>query len=170
MAEEILKKISPEEKWAWTANTHTATLVIRGENTLAPLIGPEKYKEINTKIYGEGGKILFPMIKEAYNIEVKDAIGASILANVVGELTVGPGFEGETVEETPERVVARTTKCPWMEKYKEYNVKSKYIPCVEGHEAWGDLGVKAINPRLSFKMLKAMPKGDPYCEYVFEFE
>jgi hypothetical protein len=170
MAEEILKKITTEEKLAWATSTHMATLVIRGETIFAPMVGAEKYKEINTKVYGEGGKILFPMVKESYKIPVEDAIGAAILADVVGELTIGPGFEGETVEETPERVVARTTKCPWMEKYKEYNVDSKFIPCAEGHEAWGDMGVKAIDPRLSFKMLKAMPRGDPYCEYVYEFK
>ena len=170
MAEEILKKIPAEVKWGWTANTHAATLVIRGETILAPMVGAEKWKEINVGIYGEGGKLLFPMIKDNFKIPVENAIDAANLASVVATVTMGAGAEGETVEESPERVVYKQTKCIWMDKYREYNVDPQYIPCVEGHQAWAERGLKAIDPRLSFKMIKAMPKGDPYCEYVYEFK
>ena len=170
MAEEILKNIPAEVKWGWTANTHAATLVIRGETILAPIVGAEKWKEINVGIYGEGGKLLFPMIKDNFNVPVENALDAANLAIVVATVTLGPGGEGEFVEESPERAVYKQTKCIWMDKYREYNVDPKYIPCVEGHQAWGERGVKAIDPRLSFKITKAMPKGDPYCEYVYEFK
>ncbi|MFX1465573.1 MAG: L-2-amino-thiazoline-4-carboxylic acid hydrolase [Promethearchaeota archaeon] len=170
MSEEIIKKISTEERLAWTARTHMATLVIRGETIFAPLIGAEKYKEINTEVYGEGGKIMYPMVKDAFNIPVEDAIGAANLVDVVSNVAMSTEFESERVEESPERTVVRTTKCPWMELYKEYNVDPKYIPCYEGHQAWSERGLKAINPKLTFKMVKGMPKGDPYCEYVYEFK
>jgi hypothetical protein len=170
MSEEILKKITAEERLAWATKTHMATLVIRGETIFAPMIGAEKYKEINTNVYGEGGKIMFPMVKGAFNILVENAIGAADLIDVVTNVSMSTEFESERVEESPERTVVRTTKCPWMELYKEYNVDNKFIPCYEGHQAWGERGLKAVNPRLTHKMTKGMPKGDPYCEYVIEFK
>ena len=170
MSEEIIKKISTEERLAWTARTHMATLVIRGETIFAPLIGAEKYKEINTEVYGEGGKIMFPMVKDAFNIPVENAIGAANLIDVVINVSMTTEGESERIEETPERTVIRTTKCRWMELYKEYNVDPKFIPCVEGHQAWAERGLKAINPKFIHKMTKAMPRGDPYCEEIIEFK
>jgi hypothetical protein len=170
MSEEILKKITADEKLVWTARTHMATLVIRGETILAPIVGAEKFKEITENVYGEGGKIMFPMVKDAFNVPVEDAIGAADLIDVVTLVSMSPEFESERVEESPERTVVRTTKCPWMELYKEYKVDPKVIPCYEGHQAWGERGLKAINPKFTHKMTKGMPKGDQYCEYVIEFK
>jgi hypothetical protein len=169
-AEEILKNIPTEVKWGWTARTHMATLVIRGETMYAPLVGEEKWTEIIKNLYGEGGKILFPMVKENFNVQVENAMGADDLVEIVTEVTMGPGFEGEQIERTPERCVYRTTKCPWWDLYEEYHVDPKFRACYEGHQEWGERGLKAVDPRLTHQMVKGMTKGDPYCEYVIEFK
>ena len=56
-----------------------------------------------------------------------------------------------------------------MSRYKEFNVDYALIPCVRGCPAWHDEGLKAINPNLTWKMTKFMPRGDPYCEWIIEF-
>ena len=169
MAEEILKKIPDETKWAITGQTFTAAYTAITA-LVQDVVGKEKLTELNNMVYGPGAKISFPQIKEAFNIPVEDAIGAHTLLVVVSYLQMGPEFEGEFVEKTPERVVYRTTKCPWMERYKEQGLNLDTIVCPEGHQKWGEEGLKAIDPRLTHKLTKTMPEKAPYCEYVIEFK
>ncbi len=181
MVEELLKKIPAERCWDITGKTLTNMVVLRGdkmmpsllsigEGIIAPVLGLEKYLEINTKIWGDSGKITFPLFKDMFGIPVEDAVGAIKLATVVAQLLQGPEFESEIVEATPERAVWRIHKCAWWERYKENEVKPEFVPCVNAHQAWGEEGVKAISPKLTYTLLKAMPRGDPYCEAVIEFK
>jgi len=185
MAEELLKKIPAERRWEITANILSSLFVLRGEKIIAPalgmdegitapVMGAEKWIEINVKIFGEGAKILFQMFKDMFNISVEDAIGAAKLVDVVAVLELGPNNSTEFTEyaeESPERVVERQYKCTWMERYKEFNVDPVFITCDKGVcQAWGEEGLKAINPKLSWKVTKSMPRGDPYCELVIEFK
>jgi len=166
---EILEKIPCETKWKITAQTLTGAFTALGP-ILIPIVGKEKWQEITDNIFGGGGKMAFPQIKEAFNIPVEDAIGAYKLYQTVAQLQMGPESEFEYVEETPERVVVRYTKCPWWERAKELGVKPEFRICPDGHQAWGDEGLKAINPKFTHKVTKAMPKGDPYCEVIIEFK
>jgi hypothetical protein len=181
MVEELLEKIPPEKRWKITAKILTGLQVLRGEKSVAPLLGigegvftpvmgAEKWQEIHVKIYGDGGKITFPLFKEMFNIPVENAIDADNLSEVVAAVSFGPELEGYIVEKTPEKVVARTTRCAYMERYKEFEVDSALIPCVRGCPAWYEEGFKAINPKLTYKVTKAMPLGDPYCEHVYELK
>ena len=182
MAEELLEKIPPEKRWEITTKTLTSLYVIRGEKIIAPELGKgegitspiwgaEKWIEINVKIFGDAGKLLFPMFKKMFNIPVEDAIEAHKLETVTYTLMMGPEFEVEYVEKTPKRVVTRTTKCPWWERYKEFEADPAFTACDKGgHQAWGEEGHKVINPKLTYKLAKAMPRGDPYCEVIIEFK
>jgi hypothetical protein len=145
------------------------SLMGKGEGIISPLMGWEKYDEISIKTWGEGGKRFLPWVKETFNIPVEDAIEAEKLSDVTSALIQGPEFENETIEATPERVVGRVTKCVWMERYTEFEVDPALSTCPAGDQAWNERGIKAINPKLTYKLLKAMPRGDPYCEYVWEF-
>ena len=59
-----------------------APLLGIGEGVFAPVMGAEKWQEIHVKIYGDAGKLLFPMFKEMFNIPVENAIDADTLRNV----------------------------------------------------------------------------------------
>jgi hypothetical protein len=181
MAEELLKKIPPEKRWAITAKILTAFVVLRGDKIIAPLLGieegiispvmgAEKWDEINDKVYGEGGKAFYPWAKETFNIPVEDAIGAYKLLNVVVTLLSGPVMEFELVEATPERVVSRVTKCRWWETYQEFDVHSEHRACdAAGRKHQGE-GLKAVSPKIIFNLTKTRQGGYPYCEYVTEFK
>jgi hypothetical protein len=181
MAEELLEKIPPEKRWLITAQAISRLIVLRGdkglppllgkeEGIIAPVLGLEKWFEINTKIWGESGKRLIPWVNETFNIPVEDAVEATKLAIVAGILLMGPEFMPEIIEATPERVVAKITKCPWMERYKEFGLDLELISCKPPHQAFTGEGLKEINPKITTKLTKAMPRGDPYCEEVFEFK
>ncbi len=144
MVEELLEKIPPERRWEITAKTLLGIAVLQGEKIvapemgkdegiIAPVLGAQKWIEINVKIYGEGFVQMCPWVKETFNIPVEDAIGAANLFLVTLTLAGGPG-EFEFVEKTRERVVYRWTKCPYMERYKEFEVDPAFIPCEVSRE------------------------------------
>ena len=53
---------------------------------------------------------------------------------------------------------------------KELKGKPELMVCPAGDQAWGEEGLKVIDPKLTYKVTKAMPWGDPYCEDVIEFK
>ena len=180
--ETLLEKIPPEMGWALTAKTLTRLIVSRMLKTSTPFLGKEegiisllsgwdKEVEIKAKIYAEGARMMFPFVKETFNIPVEDAIGGAKLLQVAATLMNGPEGEWEFVEKSPERVVTRITKCTWMERwFKEFGTQPGLIPCPASDQHWGEAGLKAINPMLTYKVTKAMPWGDLYCENIIEFK
>ena len=178
---ELLEKIPPEDCWAITAKALLRFLVFQGSKIFAPtlgkgegitslVLGANKWTEIIMKIYSDGARKMFPWVKERFNINVEDAIGAAKLVTVVSELQNGPEMETEDVEETPERVVSRVTKCAWWERYRELEVDHTLRTCDAVDQLWHEEGFKAISPRITFKITKALPRGDPYCEFIYEFK
>jgi hypothetical protein len=178
---ELLEKIPAEKCWAITAKILSAFFVMRGEKIIAPLLGKEEgfispvrgaemWHDIAVKIFGDGGRQLCSMFKEMFNIPVEDCIEANKLLDVAAMLQQGPENEGYYVEKTPDRVVWRKTKCTWMERYKEYEVDPTLRPCISGCPAWCEEGLKVVNPKLTIKSTKQLPRGDSYCEFITEFK
>jgi hypothetical protein len=179
---ELLEKIPPEKRWAITAKVLTGLYVMRGtkimptaldkeEGILAPVWGWEKILEINNKIMGRGGRKLFSMVKETFNISVDDVVGAAKLVNVAVTLLQGPEYTAEIVEARPERAVIRVTKCAWWERYKEFEMDPELVICDKGgDQAFVGEGLNAVNPKITYKLMKALPRGDPYCEGIYEFK
>ncbi len=181
MVEELLEKIPPEKCWEITAKNLLRISVLRGVKTVMPILGTEegfispvrgleKFQEIIDKVQAEGGKKLYTWVKETFNLPVEDAIEADLLFTVVGALAFGSEWETEYVEKTPKRVVIRSTKCPWMERYKEFEVNHGHIVCPTSHQLFAGEGLKAVNPKITYKLTKAIPWGDPYCEEFIEFK
>jgi len=181
LAEELLAKIPDEKRWELTAKSLWRFIVLRGdkiiapelgkeEGVIAPVLGEEKWKEINDKIYDDAGKLMFQSFKEAFNIPVEDAIGAAKLVIVTGALQTGPENEAVIIEATREKAVIRTTYCPIWERYEEFKVNPELRACDPACEKFFDGGLKAVNPKLTFKHTKIMPWGYPYCEWLIKFK
>jgi len=178
---ELLDKIPVEKCWEITAKFLITFAMLRGVKTVLPLLGKgkgiispvwgwEKWYEINEKIWTEGGKMMFPRVKEAFNIPVEDAIGADNLESVVGKLMAGPENEWEYIEKNPKRVISRMTKCAWMERYKELEVDPELRVCYSGCPGLFREGLKSVNPKITRKATKFMPRGDTYCDSFIEFK
>ena len=180
MVDELLEKIPPETCWEITAKAlsrlnllriiNIRSLMGKGEGIVAPVLGWEKYEEVSTKTWGEGGRKLYSLVKEMFNIPVEDAVGAAKLQIVAGSLIQGPELKGGMVEATPERAIVRWTQCVWVERYKEFGVDIALSTCPSGCQAFIEEGHKAVNPKITWKATKAMPWGDPYCEGIIEFK
>ncbi len=178
---ELLEKISAEKCWEITSKALLRLFISRGtrwmplifskgEGIFAPVMATEKWTEILSKMYTDGATKRFPLFKERFDVPVEDAIGAYNFVDVVSALEDGPNWEGEYIEKTPERVVWRITKCPYWEIYGELKIDPALISCDVVHQAWGEAGFKAINSKITRTLTKALPRGDPYCEDVYEFK
>jgi hypothetical protein len=167
--EEIVEKFPPEERWKMAAKAFTGS--IAGYDIfVGQALGKEKWIELHDNLWGEGAKMTYPRIKNAFNLSVENAIDAGVLSSVAVLLEQGPEYEWETIESTPEKVVYRITKCPWFNRYTEFGIKPEDMICPGGHKRSCGDGIKAVNPKLKHTLTKAMPWGDPYCEGVWELE
>jgi hypothetical protein len=164
-----IEKVPAETKWALSTRIHTGAVVAMN-TAIGEMLGSEKGREFVYNIWKSGGGMIFQSVKDALNIPVDDLEGITNLHDVCAYLTAGPELNFEIVESTPTKVVVRAPKCGWWERYQDFNVKSELRNCPEGHQAWGESGLKAINPKLTYKVTKAMPRGDPYCEMVIELK
>jgi hypothetical protein len=178
---ELLEKIPPEKRWALTAKAlirmnilrahkFEAPLMGKDEGITAPIWGYEKLQEILNKLMADTGMKFFPWIKERFNILVEDAIGAAKLCMVAATLGSGPGQKFKIAEETHERVVLRTTRCEWWEIHKELEIDPGLMICPTWDPIYLESGIKAVNPKITFKFIKFMPRGEPYCEEIYEFK
>jgi len=182
MVEELLKKIPPEKCWEITAKTLMRIwqlrdrkkffpLLAEGEGIIAPVSALEKFREMSAQMrFSESYVMAMLRLKEMLNISVEDAIGAAKLRIVVGTFQHGPELTAEIVEATPERTIVKTTKCGIWETYKECELDPEFATCYIAHQTVLEAGLKRVNPKITFKLTKAMSLGDPYCEGVFEFK
>jgi hypothetical protein len=180
MAEELLKKIPPEKRWELTARFLTKLNTMRihrtrphlgiGEGITSPIMGWEKFQEIQEKIWHDNGRNFLPWIKETFNIQVEDAIGAIKLAIVAGRLNVGPAVENTIVEATPERSVRRSIGCAWWVRHKESGLAPELSSCPRACQIFFEEGFKAVNAKIAVRLTKSLLWGDPYCEWIFEFK
>jgi len=177
---ELLEKIPVEKRWALTSTALSKLVSLRvartrlalgaEEGIIAPVLGTEKMKEISMKIWAETGKKFWPYFKEIFNLIVEDAVGAAKLSIVAGILSEGADNEYDIVEANTERAILRISKCVWWKRAKENEVNPELMHCEFAHQLCSEEGLKAINPKFTYKITKVMPRGDPYCEVVIEFK
>jgi hypothetical protein len=169
LSNEEVEKMPAEQRWAIAGANFVGAWTAVGM-FVEPLLGKEKWKEINDNLWREGGKMSYPMIKEALNIPVEDAIGGYKVLAACTTIQQGPTFEDEMLEVTPERVVWNTVKCPWWDTSLQFGEKPEDMNCPSGHQEICEAGLKALDPNFTFKLTKAKPLGDPVCQNVIEFK
>jgi hypothetical protein len=114
MSRDEVEKMPEKQRWEIAGANFVGFFTAIGMY-LEPSLGMEKWQEINNNLWREGGKMAYPMIKEALNTPVEDAIGGYKVLAAATAIQMGPTFEDEMIEVTPERVVWNTVKCPfWL--------------------------------------------------------
>ena len=181
-SKKLLENIQTETCWALTAKFLITFAILRGSKTLVPLLGKdegifapvwglEKFEEINTSVWGDQAiKQFYLWVKGTFNIPVEDAIGAIKLVTAANKLQSGPEWELEYPEATRKRAVVRAIRCPYWERYNEQGVNPEVRPCLPICEVKIVETAKAINPKLTCTLTKGRPRGDSYCEWVYEFK
>jgi hypothetical protein len=115
----------------------------------------------------EAHKIAYPYLKQvgremaalapAVGITGNDALALSAITHLLEEQVLG--VVGKPTAGSPDRVVKQATRCPFQDL--PMGVCRCFQPIRDG------IG-EAINPQYRWVLTKAMPKGDPICESVWE--
>lgn len=164
MAEEI-EKVPAETRWPIATQALTGA-VVASAKALQDEMGQERFNEIWGQIWGDLGKAA-KQIADALGLAGGDVKSATEAVQLVATVAMGPEFKFETVEATPEKAVLRCTGCPWWNRQKELGISDI---CSVADPAWCNGLTKSLNPRVTITLTKAMPRGDSYCEWVYELQ
>jgi hypothetical protein len=163
---EAVEKIPAETRWIIATQALTGADVATAK-ALLDIVGQEEYNEINGQIWAELGRAS-KQIADDLGLAGADAKSAAETVMSVAVVAMGPEVKFEIVEATAEKAVLRSTGCPWWNRMKELGISDNL--CSSGDSAWCDNLAKSLNPKVTVTLTKAKPRGDPYCEWVYELQ
>ncbi len=154
------------EKTRWEMATKGLTgAYIAISNALKQAVGQEKFEEFNGALWrGAGAGV--KEFADSLGLPTETPGDVEGAMHLLAKASMGPEFEFDVVESTPDRCVGRTTECPWHKRWKELGMD--FDSCGAGHQAWGDGATESLNPNFTFKLTKNMVRGDAHCEWVVE--
>ena len=126
-------------------------------------IGMDQARGLVSKTFENMGVQQARMMKEQSGIEQFDAKTAfSLLSNVPKTI----GIQMELVEDTPQKVVAKSGKCPIYEAAQAMGIDHAAIEqmCRNGPGRFMDTAAKQLNPGLSYRLRKFKSGPDDFCE------
>ncbi len=115
----------------------------------------------------EAQKIVYPSLKQLgreiaslapdLGITGKDALALSAITHLLEEQVLR--VVGKPTDASPERVVKQVTACPFQNL--PVDVCYAFQPICDGI-------AEVINPQYRWILTKAIPNGDPICEFIWE--
>ena len=157
--QEMVDKIPAESRWAICA--HTLTGAVMGlDAIIQALVGPGNRKEALVSFFSAIGPLIKPAI-ENLGLPTHDLPAtANSLAAVIA-VNCGPEMQMEVLEASPNKVVSRTTGCPFPARFKETGI---ILDCLPVCSAYYESMWKALKPNVvTFAGDKSLGRGDPYC-------
>ena len=112
-------------------------------NALKEAVGQGKFEEFNGALWrqaGTGAK----EFADSLGLPTETAGDVEAAMHLLAKASMGPEFEFEIIESTPDRCVGRTTQCPWHKRWKEQGLEMD--TCGAGHQNWGDGAAESLNP------------------------
>jgi hypothetical protein len=115
----------------------------------------------------EAQRIIYPAFKQmgremgalapGLGITGNDALALSAITHVLEEQVLG--VVGKPSADSPDRVVKHATSCPFQDM--PMDVCRTFQPICDGI-------AEVINPQYRWVLTKAIPNGDPICEFIWE--
>ena len=164
--EDYLGKIPMEARW----NAVSGGLVHFQVNYFKKLLDTEgreklvEFTRINSSAAGAGGKRL----ADRFGMTGTDAKAAAAILPALVIMAYGPQQKFEIAEATESRAVVKCIECAFWK-----NAQAKKITddiCSSNSHYYWEGCAKAINPKLTSTLVKARPRGDSLCEWVFELK
>jgi len=164
--EGYLEKIPMEARW----NAASGGLVHFQVNYFKKLLDTEgreklvEFTRINSSAAGAGGK----RFADRFGLTGTDAKSAATILPALVIMAYGPQQKFEIAEATESRAVVKCLECAFWN-----NVQAKKITddiCSSNSHYYWEGCAKAINPNLTSTLVKARPRGDSLCEWVFELK
>ena len=165
MAQSV-QDIPGEVRWTIATQALTGATVV-GAKALFDVLGREKYDQAWPQIWSELGKAS-RQIADQLGLGGDDAKSLAETGVLVSTVAMGPEVKFEVVEATAEKAVLRNTECPWWNRFKELGISDDL--CSAADPAYFNGLARMVNPKVTVSLTKAMPRGDPCCEWVYEIE
>ena len=163
---EVVERVPAETRWTIATQALTGALVATMK-ALLDAVGQERYNEITGQIWGGAG-MAFKEVADALGLASDDAKSVAETFALVSTLAMGPEAQLGTVEATAEKAVLNGTGCALLNRQKELGISEDILDA--GDSAYCEALTKALNPKVTLAHDKAMHRGDPYCEWVFELK
>ncbi len=127
-------------------------------------LGFDKAFEIDLEVWKSWGKILIKRIKRNLGIEGDDM---SSIIKILKIIYLIEGSKHEVIKATNKSAVIRVSRCHWYDNLKNAG-REKTVPCEEVDAALFPAWAEALNPKISVKQTRSIPRGDEVCEFTLE--
>ncbi len=161
-----LEKVPMENRWMMTSGG----LVHFQVNYFKKLLDTEgreklvEFTRLNLSAGGAGGK----RFADRFGMTGTDAKSAAAILPALVILAYGSQQKFEIAEAMESRAVVKCLECAFWN-----NMQAKKITddiCSSNSHYYWEGCAKAINPKLTSTLVKARPRGDSLCEWVFELK
>ena len=161
-----LEKVPMETRWSF-ASGGLVHFSVDYFKKILDTEGREKLVEFTRKqssAMGARGK----GFADRFGMTGTDAKSAATIIPALVIMAYGPQQKFEIAEATESRAVVKCIECAFWN-----NVQAKKITddiCSSNSHYYWEGCAKAINPKLTSTLVKARPRGDSVCEWVFELK
>ena len=164
--EGYLEKIPMEVRWDITSGYYLSSTV----NYFKKLYdqgGKEKYDEF-MKENGRIAQARYKGFADRFGFTGNDTKSAAAIIPAMVRLGMGPRQKFEIEEATAENARVKCLNCEFWSTVQAAKITDDL--CSGWSQYSWDGRAKAINPKLTVTLVKARPRGDSVCEWVFELK
>lgn len=127
-------------------------------------LGFGKAFELDLEVWKSWGNIIIRRIRRSLGIEGDDI---STIVKIIKVLYLLEGSKHEVVKTTSKSAVIRVSRCHWYDNLKKAG-REKIVNCEDVDAATLPAWAEALNPKLSIKQTRSIPRGDKICEFTME--
>jgi hypothetical protein len=164
---EMVENVPADVRWNIATQASTS-MAVALDAAIQEAVGPEKRKEILTKIYAGSGRGVKQVI-DALGLPTDNAETAAMAVTCANRVIFGTEMQLDIIEANPRKVTGKMTGCAFPLRMKEMGVKMDCFPVCT---AYVQAAYNAVNPNLKLTIGdKCMNRDDAYCgEYVIEMQ
>ena len=165
--EGYLKKVPMKARWDIVSDSYVR-LGVSYFKALYDQGGREKLIEFQK----ERARIMAPLqvrgIADRFGFTGNDAKSAAAIVSTLTNIAFGSQTKYEIEEATAEKGRVKCINCPFWNAAQSMKITDDL--CSAWSQYMWDGRAKAINPKLTATLVKARPRGDSVCEWVFELK
>lgn len=161
--EDNLDKIPMKTRWAVASGAFVYTQISE-DKALLDKVGQGKYNEIKKKS-GLASGARNKKRAESFGFTGDDAKSVAAMATALVTMYYGPAQKYEIVDAEAEKALVRCTNCAYWDTLQARKITGD--TCSVFSQSWWEGFVTAMNSKLTLKLVKARPLGDPVCEWAF---
>jgi hypothetical protein len=164
--QENLGKMPMEARWQLASGSAVSGFV-SSNKAILDKVGREKFNESMRSIALVYTARTKPFM-DRLGLTGNDPKAAAWIVPVIAISVWGPSEKFEIVESTPQKAVVNCVECAFWNGVQARKITDDI--CSMWSASFYEAYVKAMNPKLTAKLVKARPFGDSVCQWVIELQ